>query len=109
MSVITVAGVVMIATHNLFDGVKASTFGALAPVWSILHAPGLIRIDQTHVVFVSYPLIPWIGVTAVGFALGQLFTLEPERRRALLQRLGWSGIAAFVALRALNVYGDPVP
>jgi uncharacterized membrane protein len=98
----------MIAFHNLFDGVRASSLGAFAPLWSILHAPGIIRLDAEHLVFVSYPLIPWIGVTAVGFGLGRLFTFDPTRRLTILRRLGWSFVALFVTLRFVNVYGDPV-
>ena len=52
--------------------------------------------------------IPWIGVTAVGYALGQCFDWDAARRRTFLLRTGLSLVLAFVALRALNVYGDPV-
>ena len=58
--------------------------------------------------FAAYPLIPWIGVTAVGYGLGQLYGWAPERRRALLLRLAAGLFVAFVALRSVNVYGDPV-
>jgi uncharacterized membrane protein len=60
-----------------------------------------------HAVFVAYPLIPWVGVTAIGYGLGQIYAWEPARARAFLGRLGWSLVAAFVLLRWLNVYGDP--
>ena len=97
-------GVVLIAVHNAFDGVRS-----LNPLWRILHAPGLVLNTPEHVVFVAYPLVPWIGVTAVGFALGAVFSWEPERRRAFLWRAGLALTVAFIAVRALNVYGDPIP
>lgn len=106
---VTAVGVVMIAAHDLLDPVKASTFGALAPLWSVLHSPGVIVSAPGHVVFAAYPLVPWIGVTAVGYGLGQLYSWPAERRRALLLRLGAGLTAAFVALRAANLYGDPRP
>lgn len=56
--------------------------------------------------FAAYPLIPWIGVTAAGYGLGQVYSWESERRRAFLVRLGLAMSAAFVALRWLNIYGD---
>ena len=59
------------------------------------------------VVFVSYPLIPWVGVTAVGYALGQIYRWDADRRRTFLLRAGLGASAAFVVLRVLNVYGDP--
>src|SRR5207244_3115221 len=61
-----------------------------------------------RVVFAAYPLIPWIGVTAAGYGLGHVFTWPSERRRASLLRLGVALAVAFIALRAVNVYGDPV-
>jgi uncharacterized membrane protein len=107
--VVGAIGVVMIATHNLLDRVQPVTFGALAPLWSVLHAPGVIAPGPGHVVFGAYPLIPWIGVTAAGYALGSLWNLPADRRRAALLRLGFAVIAAFVVLRAVNLYGDPRP
>jgi uncharacterized membrane protein len=46
---------------------------------------------------------------AVGYAFGEILTLERERRRKILFRLGASCVVLFVLLRALNVYGDPNP
>jgi uncharacterized membrane protein len=98
--VVATFGVVMIATHNLFDFVRSSN-----PLWIILHSPGVI-LNHPHV-FVGYPLIPWVGVTAAGYGLGQMYSWPSERRKALLLPLGIGLSAAFVILRALNVYGDP--
>jgi len=52
--------------------------------------------------------VPWIGVTAAGYAFGSVFEWEPARRRSFLLRIGVGCIATFVALRAINIYGDPV-
>jgi uncharacterized membrane protein len=102
-------GVAMIAAHNLFDGVKTAALGSLAPVWTILHAPGFLLAGPPHTVFVAYPLVPWLGVTAAGYALGALWDLPAEQRRSWLLRIGVGAIAAFVVLRGFNVYGDPAP
>jgi len=101
-------GVTMIAGHNLFDGVRAASLGALGPIWSILHAQNVVVATPRIVVFVAYPVVPWIGVTAAGYAFGQVFEWEPERRRGFLLRFGLALTAAFFALRTLNIYGDPV-
>ncbi len=92
----------MIATHNLFDSVQSSNW-----LWTILHSPNFLLNTPTHTVFVGYPLIPWIGVTAAGYGLGQIYRWPPERRRAFLLRLGLGLSAGFIVLRAINVYGDP--
>ncbi len=100
-------GVILIAFHNLFDGVNPAAFGSLSWLWSILHAPGMIISTPRFSVFEAYPLIPWIGVTAAGYGLGQIFNWDAQRRRAFLMRLGLGLTSAFVVLRAVNVYGDP--
>jgi uncharacterized membrane protein len=106
---IAVIGSVMIAGHNLLDGIQASSLGALAPLWSVLHGPGFLINNEHHVVLVSYALIPWVGVTALGYVLGQLYQWDAERRRKWLLGLGLGLTAGFVLLRFINVYGDPVP
>jgi uncharacterized membrane protein len=107
--IVAAVGIVLIATHNLFDAVQPAALGALAPLWTLLHVPGFLVQGAERVVFVAYPLIPWIGVTAVGYALGALWDLPAERRRVLLLRIGLGCIAAFLVLRGFNVYGDPGP
>ena len=102
-SLVTTLGVVMIASHNMFDSVRPAH-----PLWSILHSPGIVLAGTQHVVFAAYPLIPWIGVTAAGYGLGQIYRFSPKRRTALLLRLGIGLTAAFLVLRGANVYGDPV-
>jgi uncharacterized membrane protein len=102
------ASLAMILLHNLADGVRAARFGSAAWVWNVLHQPGVFKAGG-HVILIAYPLIPWIGVMGAGYALGKLFTLEPERRRTLLLRLGLAMTVAFLVIRAVNVYGDPAP
>jgi uncharacterized membrane protein len=64
---------------------------------------------SSPVVIVVYPLIPWIGVMAAGYAFGALYELEAQRRRRLLRIIGATATALFVVIRATNVYGDPAP
>lgn len=100
-------GIVMIVGHNLLDPIGAPAFGALAPLWTVLHAGGVLMAPPGPLVIVGYPLIPWIGVMALGYGLAPLHGLETARRRAILTRTGLAMIAAFLVLRAVNVYGDP--
>jgi uncharacterized membrane protein len=101
---IGVIGIIMIAAHNLLDRVQSSN-----PLWLILHRPGVVLNRPGHLIFVAYPLIPWIGVTAAGFALGQLYEWPEQKRKTWLTRLGIALIAGFLILRAINIYGDPLP
>jgi len=104
---VAVIGGVMIAAHNLLDPIRPAAFGALAPLWTVLHVQGFLLNAPGRVVLVAYPLIPWIGVMAVGFGTGPLLELTAERRRHIFLRAGLALTAAFVLLRAVNVYGDP--
>ena len=99
---VTTFGVAMIATHNLFDSVQSSY-----PLWTILHSPNFVVNTPQHIVFAAYVLIPWVGVTAAGYGLGQVFHWEAARRKMFLLRLGAGLTAAFVVIRGINLYGDP--
>jgi uncharacterized membrane protein len=100
--VATAFGGLLIVGHNLFDSVKSAS-----PLWAILHSPGFVVNTPEHVVFAAYPLIPWVGVTAVGYGLGQVYSWDAERRRGFLLRLGLALSVAFLVIRGLNIYGDP--
>jgi uncharacterized membrane protein len=97
-------GLVMIASHNLLDSVPWNNW-----FWSILHVPGVLVSSPRFSLFESYPLIPWIGVTAAGYSLGQAYSWPAEKRKAFLLRAGLAATSLFFVLRLVNVYGDPVP
>ena len=105
-ALVATIGLAMIAGHNLLDGVRAESFGTAAWIWNLLHQPGLLRGNGTAL-YVLYPLIPWAGVMAAGYALGPVLHVDSDRRRRLLMALGAGIIAGFIVLRATNLYGDP--
>jgi uncharacterized membrane protein len=100
---------VMIAGHNLFDGIRAEQLGQGGGLWHFLHEPGVVRLGDHVKLFVLYPLVPWIGVMAAGYALGPVMQREPDARQRLLFGLGAAITLGFVLLRASNLYGDPAP
>jgi len=106
---LALVGGLLVVGHNAFDGVHAAHFGALAPLWNLLHERARLSLAPGHVVFVSYPLVPWLGVMALGYAFGPVIELSAEQRRALCFRLGIGLTLGFLALRGLNLYGDPTP
>jgi uncharacterized membrane protein len=115
-SVIFAIGTLLIAGHNLLDTihVPGNTFKAF--IWSCLHDPTLQKessqlIIKGHSVIVDYPVLPWIGVVALGYCFGNLYkpgTNVLARRKKLII-LGCGAILLFILLRLLNVYGDPYP
>ena len=78
-----------------------------SPLWSILHAPGVVLATPEHVVFAAYPLDSVDRRHRRGIRPRTGLRLGPERRRAWLLRLGLALRLAFLVIRGLNVYGDP--
>lgn len=111
---VAAASIAMIALHNALDPIRVAppAPGAAGPgfwgsVWMILHQPGVIFFTPTVHGLALYPLVPWIGVLAAGYCFGAVYQWEPERRRRFLLKLGGGMLIGFVALRAVNLYGDP--
>jgi uncharacterized membrane protein len=105
---ITTFGLTMIAGHNLFDGVHSENLGSVGWLWTILHTGGTMQPFAGRFA-VGYPLIPWIGVMAAGYAFGGMLQGDVVQRRRRLLTLGLAMTVLFVVLRAINIYGDPRP
>ena len=108
MWVIIVFGFTLITGHNLLDSWQIESFDSLRWLWAILHVPSDIQLQPGIIFFTQYPLIPWIGVMAIGYCFGALFKSEQQARRALFIRLGIIITALFLIIRLINRYGDPV-
>ncbi len=106
MKVIAAISLIMIATHNLFDGITPEQFGSLSWLWIVLHNFAFINLGNGYTFIVAYPLIPWIGVMAAGYVFGNLYNLKSEKRKKILFRIGMGMIAAFILLRLFDFYGD---
>jgi uncharacterized membrane protein len=98
----------VIVLHNAFDGLPAAQLGAFAPFWQVLRQGGLLQ-PAGLIVIVGYPVLPWLAVMTAGFCFGRVFLLDAPARRRILVTTGIALVTGFVVLRALNVYGDPVP
>ena len=114
---IGIFGVGMILLHNLLDPIRVTEWrGPGTPVpdasdvlWMVLHQPGPVFPAgfPGPAGFIVYPLIPWVGVMAAGYAFGRVYEWDAHSRRRFLLRTGIAVTLGFVALRALNLYGDP--
>ena len=112
-------GVIMIALHNILDRYPATQWqGPETPVpswgaklWMLLHQPGVFPLGPrfpSPIVVVLYPLIPWIGVMAVGYAFGALYTKDVKMRRRWLLIIGGVVTWLFIFIRAIDKYGEPL-
>lgn len=107
-SVVGVLSLLIIAGHNLLDGVSGATFGVFEPIWNLFHV-AFVAVPSIPKTQVIYPILPWIGVMAAGYAVGPLFLRTREERRKILFRLGWTSLTLFFTLRFFHGYGDAHP
>jgi len=105
-----IVGAVIVLGHNSLDPIwpTAGMTDAGTPLWVALHAPMGMVVGPFQIFFV-YPFVPWVGVMLLGFSAAGLFQLPPAQRNAQLFKIGCAMIAAFIVLRAFDVYGDPRP
>ncbi|HEY1043193.1 MAG TPA: hypothetical protein VGE60_04950, partial [Telluria sp.] len=101
---IALVAALLIIPHNLLDPIRSSS-----PLWMAWHQADFLPLWERGGILFRYPLMPWIGLIAAGYALGPVFQRDlPSRQRVL-----WLGAGAlllsFMLLRASNLYGDPHP
>ncbi|RGP55063.1 hypothetical protein ASB58_08235 [Pseudomonas abyssi] len=101
-------GLGLVTGHNLLDSVHFVPGDWGYVPWAILHDRGWLEVSDQLRLRTSYPLLPWIGVIALGYAMGPWFagsTSASQRQRWLLgSALG--ALGAFAVLRLLNGYGE---
>jgi uncharacterized membrane protein len=100
--------IAIMALHNLLEDIPAERFGHAAWLWNILYQRGVIAFAGIKF-RPAYPVLPWIGVIAAGYCLGAVFDWDAQRRRKFLMRMGLATVAAFILVRSVNGYGDPLP
>jgi uncharacterized membrane protein len=109
LAAILVVGLGIIGLHNFFDPLSASDFGRFGWLWVILHSAATIPLGTDHQLTVSFPLLPWPGIMAIGFCFGRLISQNDNGLRHRLLAIGIIMLTAFIGIRWLNWYGDPVP
>ncbi|HSQ46593.1 MAG TPA: heparan-alpha-glucosaminide N-acetyltransferase domain-containing protein [Lutibacter sp.] len=109
--IILVVGIILIAGHNALDGIVMEGQSSQSIIWYLLHQQNLLVLNPKHLIIIQYPIIPWIGVMALGYCFGELYEKDfnAQFRKKWLLGLGFSTIALFFILRGINVYGDLVP
>ncbi|MHA4807118.1 DUF1624 domain-containing protein [Flavitalea flava] len=100
-------GILLVGAHNLLDQVHVPGTQFSHFLWAALHEQSPYSFGPVAV-FMGYPIIPWIGIIALGYCLGGIYTAgyDPVRRKKNLISLGLGSIALFILLRSGNFYGD---
>lgn len=101
-------GFLLVFGHNLLDGitVAGSTFTDL--LWYTLHQPNFLVLESGNVINFVYPVLPWIGLMALGYMAGRLYKsdFDSTKRRQILLWAGIISIFLFILLRSFNLYGE---
>jgi len=104
-----ILGLILVAGHNVFDGLQLPTDSNIVEIYSVLLRPYVFQLGH-FTVFTGYPILPWAGVMILGYCFGSLFTrskVDASERKKILIRLGVGAIVVFIIGRFINVYGDP--
>jgi len=107
-NVIFAIGILLVFGHNLLDNIHVQGNTMTAFAWSELHEFNIFKFKGITI-YAAYPIIPWIGVMALGYCLGSLYqpTFNTKTRKRILLWMGVFGILLFLLLRFSNIYGDP--
>jgi uncharacterized membrane protein len=103
-------GLAMVFGHNLLDNIHVPGDGVASIGWSLLHEANFFQFKGINL-FIGYPIIPWIGVMALGYCLGNIYEKEMDalKRKRWLLWMGAAAIVLFMLIRYINSYGDPSP
>ena len=103
-----ILGLGIIAGHNLLDNLHFAAGSMMHVPWAILHDRGWIEVGDSLRMRTSYPVLPWIGVIALGYCLGPWFTRStpPALRQRYLLLAGSGALLGFMLLRLFNGYGE---
>lgn len=93
--------------HDLLDGIHADTLGRWKDAWQLLHERGYLTWHHHPFVLYGYPLLPWVGVMALGYCLGPVLLRSASERQRWAAVAGVASLMLFTALRLLHGYGDP--
>jgi len=111
--VVLIAGLLLVFGHNLFNLFPAPKDPATGMFLKVFFTASgtVLPLSANHFAGVFYAILPWTGVMFVGYGVGAWYRrgYNAERRRRNLLMVGFLTVFIFVALRLINIYGDPFP
>jgi len=105
---IVLIAALLVGGHNLLDPIHMQGNGLWSFLWAVLHESKHFQFGHFHV-YAQYPVLPWIGIMAMGYCCGSLYNkgYSSKKRKRQLLSIGLLAVTLFVALRWNNLYGDP--
>lgn len=104
---IAVIGLIIIFGHNLLSLIPLADGSLTKTILDLSFNLAAFPVSQHTTFVMAYPPIPWLGIILIGFASGKLFELPESKRTSLFLKIGFGALLLFVALRFINIYGDP--
>jgi uncharacterized membrane protein len=98
-------GAIVIFGHDLLDRIHFAS-GISKNAWEIFHERGMLTFHGYQFAMLGYPVIPWIGVMALGYCFGSVVAQSPANRQRISAWLGLASLAVFTLLRLTGSYGD---
>jgi uncharacterized membrane protein len=99
---------IIIAGHNLLDGVKLNDHAFSSIVWYILHQQKYLAYEG-RVFIINYTLLPWFAIFGLGYLSSSLYGKDMAnslKSRAILA-CGILLLSLFFILRLTQFYGEP--
>lgn len=110
---ILIVGCLLVFGHNILDYIKIPQEGAASVIMNVLLTTPFkfYPVTPTRLIVDIYAILPWSGLMMLGYIFGRLYRtgFDAGKRRKILMQLGFAIIIFFIALRFMNVYGNPVP
>ncbi len=102
-------GLAILVLHNLLFLLPPLPDNAGQFLFALFFRTQFFSISPNFALLVGYPLIPWLGIMMVGYAIGPLFEKPLAKRKRMLALIGAGALGLFVLLRFINSYGDQAP
>ncbi len=108
---ILILGLLIVFGHNILDIPESKPGFQAGFWWDLLHHGQFVFYEFApgHTVIIAYPFLAWTGLMMLGYCTGIFFSakFDARQRGKILLRLGIALIVFFVAVRFINIYGDP--
>lgn len=90
---------IVIFGDDLLDGIHASKLGHWSDAWHIVHERGVLTFHAHPVAVYGYPVIPWVGVMALGYCFGWVVAKNQKARQQISAVAGTASLGLFAVLR----------
>lgn len=110
---VLIIGLILVFGHNVFNLFPAPQHPTARLILKIFFTASgtVVPLSGNHLVGIFYAILPWTGIMFLGYGISAWYKkgYAQELRKRNLLIVGSLTILLFIALRLINVYGDPVP